>query len=112
MISIFVTINIKPGFKDAFIDSLMGDAQGSVRDEAGCYRFDVLQSDEEPNRLHLYEVYADQDALAAHREAPHYVKWRSTVAEWFDGDPERIATTTIFPSDDGWREQKPRLVNW
>ena len=37
MISIFVTINIKPGFKDAFIESLMGDAQGSVRDEAGCY---------------------------------------------------------------------------
>ena len=112
MISIFVTIQIRPGYREAFLESLMGDAQGSVRDETGCFRFDVLQSDDDPNRLHLYEVYADQEALAAHREAPHYVKWRSTVADWFDGEPKRIATTTIFPSDDGWRKQKPALLDW
>ena len=112
MISIYVTINIKPGFKDAFMESLMGDAQGSVRDEPGCYRFDVLLSQEHPNRIHLYEVYADQAALDAHRQAPHYTKWRSTVEDWFDGEPERILTSTVFPSDDGWKKQKPGLLNW
>ena len=30
----------------------------------------------------------------------------------FDGDIERVAMTTIFPSDDGWRAQKPHLLNW
>ena len=112
MISIFVTIHIKPGFKDAFMESMMGDAQGSVRDEPGCYRFDVLQSQENPNRIHLYEVYENEAALEAHRQAPHYTKWRSTVADWFDGEPQRVLTSTIFPSDDGWKKQKSGLVNW
>ena len=112
MISIFVTIHIKPGFKDAFMESMMGDAQGSVRDEPGCYRFDVLQSQENPNRIHLYEVYENEAALEAHRLAPHYTKWRSTVADWFDGEPLRVLTSTIFPSDEGWKKQKPGLLNW
>ena len=112
MISIFVTIKVKPGTRDAFVEAVYDDAKGSVRDELGCYRFDVLQSQEDPNTLHLYEVYADDAALEAHRQAPHYLKWRSIVAEMFDGDPKRIATTTLFPSDDGWKKQKPGLTNW
>ncbi len=112
MISIFVTIQIKPGYKEKFLEALMGDAQGAGRDEPGCYRFDVLQDDTDPNRIHLYEVYADQKALEAHRNAPHYKKWRSTVQDWFDGDPKRISMTTIFPSDAGWKKQKPPLVTW
>ena len=112
MISIFVTIKIKPEFKDRFTAASLGDGQGSVRDEPGCFRFDILQSDEDPNRFHLYEVYQDAAALDAHREAPHYKKWRATVGDWFDGDIGRVATTTVFPSDDGWRKQKPGLLNW
>jgi autoinducer 2-degrading protein len=112
MISIFVTIKVKPGTRDAFVEAVYDDAKGSVRDEPGCYRFDVLQSQEDPNTLHLYEVYADDAALEAHRQAPHYLKWRSIVAEMFDGDPKRISTTTLFPSDDGWKKQKPGLTNW
>ena len=49
MISIFVTINIKDGFRDQFVEAVLDDARGSVRDEAGCYRFDVLQDSENPN---------------------------------------------------------------
>lgn len=112
MISIFVTIDIKEGFKDAFMDSLRGDAEGSVRDESQCYRFDVLQDDQLPNRIHLYEVYADENALEEHRNAPHYTKWRATVSEWFDSDPKRILMSTIFPSNEGWKRQKPCLLHW
>ena len=112
MISIFVTIQIKEGFKDQFTEASFGDAQGSVRDEPGCFRFDILQSDEDPNRFHLYEVYADQAALEAHRNAPHYKKWRETVQDWFDGDLQRIQMTIVFPSDEGWRKQKPHLLDW
>ena len=112
MISIFVTIQIKPGFRDQFIEASLGDAQGSVRDEPGCFRFDMLQADSDPNRFHLFEVYADAAALDAHRFAPHYTKWRATVQDWFDGDPQRIPMTTIFPSDEGWRAQKLHLLTW
>ena len=112
MISIFVTIRIKEGFSDQFTEASFGDSQGSVRDEPGCCRFDILKNTEEPNLFHLYEVYEDEAALDAHRNAPHYKKWRSTVEDWFDGDIERVMMNTVFPSDEGWRQLKPSLLDW
>ncbi len=112
MISIFVTIQVKPQFKERFAKASFGDAQGSVRDEPGCFRFDILQDSSDPNCFHLYEVYADEAALETHRNSPHYKTWRGTVGDWFDGQPERVAMSTVFPSDDGWRKQKPHLLNW
>ena len=112
MISIFVTINIKDGFADKFSEASLGDSQGSVRDEPGCFRFDILQNSEIANRFHLYEVYTDEAALEAHRNAPHYKKWRETVQDWFDGELERVMMNTVFPSDQGWKDQKPCLLNW
>ena len=112
MISIFVTIRIKDGFADQFREASLGDAEGSTRDEPGCYRFDILQNAEDPNLFHLYEVYQDDAALDAHRETPHFKRWRSTVESMFDADIERVSMTTIFPSDDGWRNQKPHLLSW
>ena len=112
MISIFVTINIKDGFADEFSKASLGDSQGSVRDEPGCFRFDILQNSEITNRFHLYEVYKDEAALEAHRNAPHYKKWRETVEDWFDGELERVMMNTVFPSDEGWVKQKPHLLDW
>ena len=60
MYCIFVTIQVKPGFADQFKEASLGDGQGSVRDEANCYRFDMHQNLDDPNRFHLYEVYADR----------------------------------------------------
>ena len=56
MIALVVTIKIKPGHKEAFMASMMDDARGSNNDEPGCLRFDVLQDNEDPNKIHLYEV--------------------------------------------------------
>ena len=56
MIALVVTINIEPGHKEEFMASMMGDARGSNNDEPGCLRFDVLQDNEDPNQIHLYEV--------------------------------------------------------
>jgi len=112
MISIFVTIKIKPGYADRFREASFGDAQGSVKDEPGCFRFDILQNAAEPHTFHLYEVYADAEALQSHRNTPHYKKWRATVAEWFDGDVQRVEMKTVFPSDHGFAKQKPYLINW
>ena len=112
MISIFVTINIKDGFADKFSEASLGDSQGSVRDAPGCFRFDILQNSEIANRFHLYEVYKDEAALEAHRNAPHYKKWRATVEDWFDGELERVMMNTVFPSDEGWVKQKPHLLDW
>jgi autoinducer 2-degrading protein len=107
MLSLLVTIKIKPGYRDAFVESLMGDARGSVHDEPGCLRFDVLQDSADPNRIFLYEVYKDEQALDAHRQAPHFKKWRETVQDWFDGEPQRHVCSTVFPTEDAWKAVKP-----
>ena len=100
MIALMVTINIKPGHKEAFMASMLDDARGSNNDEPGCLRFDVLQDNDNPNQIHLYEVYQDDAALDAHRQAPHYLKWRETCAGWFDGEPVRSVCTPVFRRED------------
>src|SRR5215470_810366 len=74
MRALMVTIKIKAGHRDAFMEALLSDARGSVHDEPGCLRFDVLQDARDANTLYLYEVYRDEAAIEAHRQAPHFVK--------------------------------------
>ena len=102
MIALIVTIQIQPEHREAFMESMLDDARGSNNDEPGCLRFDVLQDNEDPNKIHLYEVYKDQAALDAHRQAPHYTKWRATVQDWFAGEIERKLASPVFPPEASW----------
>ena len=102
MIALIVTIQIQPEHREAFMESMMDDARGSNNDEPGCLRFDVLQDNEDPNKIHLYEVYKDQAAVDAHRQAPHYTKWRETVQDWFDGEIVRRVASPVFPPEGPW----------
>ncbi len=112
MYSIFVTIDVKPENIDEFAQASLGDAQGSVRDEPGCFRFDIHQDTSVPSRFYLYEVYYDETAFQAHLESPHFRKWISLVKPMFDGEMGKIVMNTLFPSDAGWEAQKPVLINW
>ena len=112
MLSIFVTITIKSEFRERFIEASFGDATGSVKNEPGCFRFDVHEDESKPNIFYLYEVYTDQAAFEAHTKTPHYLQWRSTVHDWFDGEATVVRMNTVFPSEGGWKKQKPHLLNW
>ena len=63
----------------------------------------MLQDNENPNTIHLYEVYTDEAALEAHRQAPHFLKWRDAVADWRDGEAIRRVCTNVYPPDGEWR---------
>ena len=104
MKALVVTIQIKPEHRDAFMEAMLGDAQGSVENEPGCLRFDVIQDLTDPNRIHLYEVYRDDAAIEAHRQAPHYLKWRDTIEGWFASDPIRHECVTVYPPDAEWHK--------
>ena len=82
MYVIIAPIQIKEGFIDQFKEEIILDAKGSVNDEPGCLRFDVIQDAEDPNRIWLYEVYVDEDAFQAHTETPHFARWRDATADW------------------------------
>jgi len=102
MIALIVTIDIKPERRKAFMEAMMGDARGANEDEPGCLRFDVIQDSANPNRIYLYEVYRDEAALEAHRKAPHYLKWRETVKDWFASPPTRFSGTPVYPPPEAW----------
>ena len=75
MRTLFVTVRMKPEYRDQILKGAFEDGRGSREDEPGCLRFDVIQDDKDPNTIYFYEVYRDDAALEAHRAAPHYPAW-------------------------------------
>ena len=112
MFAIFVTLKVKNQYIEEFRKASFGDSEGSVRDEPGCFRFDVLQNSTTDNIFHLYEVYEDTVAFEAHQETEHFKKWFLLVRPWLDGEVKTVTMNTVFPSNQGWERQKPSLLYW
>ena len=49
--------------------------QEHSRKEAGCVQYVGHQSTENPRKFLFYEVYRDQAALQAHRDAPYFKQY-------------------------------------
>ena len=105
MYIIVAPIQIKEGHKDEFIEAMLDDAKGSVNDEPGCLRFDVVQDAADSNRVWLYEVYKDEAAFQAHTQAPHFIKWRDTTSEWREEGLQGAGrgSHNIWPPDAEWK---------
>ncbi|MFR9727699.1 putative quinol monooxygenase [Saccharopolyspora sp. MS10] len=81
MIALVVSLQVKPGHREAFRAAITADAETSVTEEPGCVSFDVLVDAEDDHHFFLYEVYRDRDALEEHRASPHYAAWLEAAAE-------------------------------
>ena len=79
--AIFVTIKLKPGNVEAFKTIILENAAAAVRDEPECHEFHVMQTEDDPDIFHFYEVYSSADSLDFHRETPHYKKYSTGTAE-------------------------------
>lgn len=91
-----VHVTVKPEHVDDFIAATRLNHEGSIG-EPGNMRFDVLQSANDPVRFVLYEAYADAAAAAAHKQTPHYLKWRDSVAPWMASPREGLGYRGLFP---------------
>ena len=67
-----VHVYVKPEFVQAFIDATRRNHELSVK-EPGNLRFDILQDVTDPGKFVLYEAYETEEAVAAHKETPHYL---------------------------------------
>jgi (4S)-4-hydroxy-5-phosphonooxypentane-2,3-dione isomerase len=105
MIALWVKVRVKPEGRERFLQAIEVDAIGSERDEAGCFRFNVLRDQKDPNVYYFYEVYRDEAALEAHRAAPHYAVWRA-AADTLDGPTEATRCDSVFPSPANYWENK------
>ena len=98
MIVTTVHVWVKPEHIAAFIKATEENHRQSVT-EPGNLRFDVLQSRDDPARFLLYEAYESDEASAAHKKTPHYIKWKDTVAGWMDVPREGIPYDILQPRD-------------
>lgn len=75
-IAIFVTFQCKPGKTDEFVELVKGHANRCLEREPGCVQFDVMRPAGGGDKIMLYEVYADQAAIEAHRKSDHLAMFR------------------------------------
>jgi autoinducer 2-degrading protein len=101
-----VYVRVKPADRDDFIRATLENARNTVQ-EPGSLRFDVLQQTEDPNRFCLYEAYRDEAGAAAHKQTPHYAKWRDAVASWMAEPRQGVKHTSLFPETEAeWATRK------
>ena len=93
-----VYIHVKPEHVEAFAAATRRNHEGSVN-EPGNLRFDVLQSEDEPTRFVLLEVYRDDASVVAHKQTPHYKAWREEVSGWMASPRIGRRFTIVAPTD-------------
>lgn len=72
MIVLVAKYTVKTGQGDRVEAALIRMAPLVKAGEPGCTLYYANRSTENPDIFLLYEHYLDQDALAAHRETPHF----------------------------------------
>jgi len=106
MFAVMVNVHVKPEKKDDFLKEMLADAEGSINNEEGCLLFNIIEDSDDPNCVHLYEVYTSAEAFEVHKKSPHFVRWIETTADWL-AQPLEISTGThIFPADSVWKKQQ------
>ena len=104
---VHVDVAVFPDQLEAFLDATRINADAS-RQEPGVLRFDVVQDRDDPTHVVLVEVYADEDAPAAHKQTRHYATWRDTVAQMMARPRSATTFDAVDPVDIiAWRCNQP-----
>lgn len=79
-VKIVAVLTARPGAVDR-LRALLDDMLAPSRAEPGNLRYDLWQDQAEPGRFVLDELYRDDDAVAAHRETPHFQAYLAAIEE-------------------------------
>jgi len=79
-----VNVTVDAEHTEALKPAMLVNAANSVKED-GCLQFDVIVSQDDENTFLFYEVYTDADALASHRETPHFLKYWNMMQDLGDG---------------------------
>jgi quinol monooxygenase YgiN len=90
---IVVEFELKPQHAGDFIKLMKSHAELS-RAEDGCQQFDVLQAQDDPNKIFFIESWRDQAALDVHSKVPRMAQNRAIYEPWLAG---RKATRCNVP---------------
>jgi quinol monooxygenase YgiN len=71
MIGVIIQLSAKEGREAELIRLLEGARQYASDHEPGCRAYDIMQAREPTGRIVVYQKYASEAALEAHRNTPH-----------------------------------------
>ena len=80
MITTFGTLHLNPERRDEALQEYLHLVEES-RKEAGCWNYVVSADLVDPLTLYIFEEWADEETLEAHRQSEHFVAHRSRAAE-------------------------------
>ena len=75
MFIVLVQVQVRQELLDEFTPAILNNAARSVERDPGCYRFDVLQREDDPTKWAFYEVYENEDAWMQHRRSAHFLQF-------------------------------------
>jgi quinol monooxygenase YgiN len=71
MVTLTVTYTFADG-REVEAERLLRELIAATRTEPGCKRYEVFRSSETPRTFLIFEQYADEAALEAHRGSEHF----------------------------------------
>jgi (4S)-4-hydroxy-5-phosphonooxypentane-2,3-dione isomerase len=84
MFIIAVTFTVHEAHRDEFRRAILANAATSLKEEDGCFVFDVCEAQDRPV-FFLYEKYADEDAFKVHLASKHFAEFDRESAGWVSG---------------------------
>jgi autoinducer 2-degrading protein len=91
-----VYLKVTPGREAAFLAESRKN-QAGARAEPGNLRFEIYRSQENPRNFLFAEEYISVEAVAQHRETPHFKAWLETAGPMLAEPRERVGGTVIPP---------------
>jgi quinol monooxygenase YgiN len=80
MIILAGTIRIAAGKREAAL-APMREMVAATSAEPGCMHYSFAFDLHDDHLVHIFEVFTDAAALAAHRSSAHMAKWRALASE-------------------------------
>lgn len=82
-VTVFASFKPTAEARNAFLD-LMAMMVEHSRKEPGCEVYDLYADGDGGH--HLFEIYSDEAALQAHRDAAYFKDYRAKVVDMLEGD--------------------------
>ncbi len=96
----------KPG-EEARVEAILRGMVASTRREPGCRRYELYRAAGAGAIIFcLIERYADQAAIQAHRETPHYKDYRARIAELL-AQPSEVSMLEALDALDALDAKEP-----
>jgi quinol monooxygenase YgiN len=80
MVILAGTMRIGAGKREAALAPIV-EMVKATRAEPGCVEYSFAFDVQDDHVLHIFEVFVDAAALAAHRASPHMARWRALMPD-------------------------------